>query len=222
MNSAFDGYNKHQREEVPLSHYLGLYRSLDPEEAARRCALPFQKGELLEGQGAFSLRFLGEAYRVPFPEYGTESNGRPVTLGYAENILILRYLCEGTYVEGKGKQLAYNEIPWGDFYYRNFEGRCIKRLAFSFGNDIPGFKRVMEEPAFRAEGLPRGDAGYRFEFLSGLFMSLILWGGDEEFPPSSQILFDDNFVFAFTAEDAAVAAEVTISRIKALRKRLPA
>lgn len=216
MHNAFEGYNKHQREEVPLSHYLGRYRSLDPEEAARRCALPFR-------EGAFSLRFLGEAYRVPFPEYGTESGGAARTLGYAENILILRYLCEGLYTGSRGKQLAYNEIPWGDFYYRNFEGRCIKRLAFSFGNDIPGFKRVMEEPGrFRVEPLARGDAGYRFEFLSGLFMSLIIWGGDEEFPPSSQILFDDNFVSAFTAEDAAVAAEVTISRIKALRKGLPA
>jgi hypothetical protein len=215
MPNPFEGYNKRQREEVPLSHYLGRYRSLDPEEAARRCALPFR-------EGAFSLRFLGETYRAPFPEYGMES-AAALPLGYAENILILRYLCEGAYTESRGKQLSYNEIPWGDFYYRNFEGRCIKRLAFSFGNDIPAFKRVMEEPGrFRAEPLGRGDAGYRFEFLSGLFMSFIIWEGDEEFPPSSQILFDENFVRAFTAEDAAVAAEVTISRIKALRKPSPA
>ncbi|MDR3160851.1 MAG: DUF3786 domain-containing protein [Spirochaetaceae bacterium] len=209
-HKAFEHYNKHQREAVPLSHYLDRYRLIDPEEASRRCALPFQ-------DGAFSLRFLGESCRVAFPEYGTEGGRFP--LGYAENILILRYLCEGTYAESRGKQLSYNEIPWGDFYYRNFEGRCIKRLAFSFGGDIPGFKRIMEEPGrFRAEPLNRGDAAYRFEFLSGLFMSLIIWEGDEEFPPSSQILFDDNFVSAFTAEDAAVAAEVTISRLKALRR----
>jgi hypothetical protein len=53
--------------------------------------------------------------------------------------------------------------------------------------------------------------------MNGLFISLLIWAGDDEFPPSAQILFDDNFVFAFTAEDLAVVGEVTISRLKTLR-----
>mgnify|MGYP000594588565 CR=1 FL=1 len=32
---------------------------------------------------------------------------------------------------------------------------------------------------------------------------MILWEGDEEFPPSSQILFSDNFPVSFQAEDMA-------------------
>jgi hypothetical protein len=68
-----------------------------------------------------------------------------------------------------------------------------------------------------AEPLPQGDAGYRFEFLNGLYLSIILWAGDDEFPPSAQILFDDNFVFAFTAEDLAAVGEVVIDRLKRRR-----
>jgi hypothetical protein len=47
-------------------------------------------------------------------------------------------------------------------------------------------------------------------------MSVLLWAGDEEFPPGAQILFDDNFVFAFTAEDLAALGEVALDRLKLL------
>jgi hypothetical protein len=133
----------------------------------------------------------------------------------AEKILILRYLCEGEYRGPGGKQLSYHDVPWGQVYYRNFEGRCIKPLARTFGVDPEGFTRIMESaPELRGAPLGRGDAGYRFEFMSGLYMGVILWAGDEEFPPSAQILFDDNLIFAFTAEDLAVAGEVMLRRLK--------
>jgi hypothetical protein len=200
-----------------LSHYREIYRSLDPAEVTRRCALPFNPVA-----SAFSLRLMGRDYRAAFPEFAiwecppaTVPKIRPEK-SY-EDILILRYLCEGKYLPGSGRQLSYNEIPGGNVYYQNFEGRCIKRFARTFGNDIEGFKNIMEEnKALRAEPLDRGDAGYRFEFQSGLFMSLILWAGDDEFPPAAQMLFDDNFVFAFTAEDIAVVGELVIERLKEL------
>jgi hypothetical protein len=210
------GGDKNQKEGRPLSYYTEVYQKLDPREIARRCALPFDAG-------AFTLRLMGTEYRGTFPDFELwDPAGRPSAAGY-EKILILRYLCEGKYLAPQGKQLSYHEIPWGPVYYRNFEGRCIKRLARTFGNDLPRFRHIMEtSPGLRAEPLGRGDAGdragyragYRFEFISGLYMGFLLWAGDEEFPPSAQILFDDNFVFAFTAEDLAVAGEAAIERLK--------
>ncbi|MDR1353324.1 MAG: DUF3786 domain-containing protein [Treponema sp.] len=243
-----------QKEEIPFSHYLEIYRGLDPREIAGRCALPFDGN-------AFSLTLMGTEYLAPHPAFALcprAAAARPslaaaaswssatVTGGFASgararaggagtstgssvparpsgldpkqaarDILILRYLCEGRYFCGNGKRLSYNEVPWGPVYYRNFEGRCLKRLACGFGNDIPRFRRIIENaPGLKAEKLPQGDAGYRLEFLSGLFISLILYAGDDEFPPSAQILFDDNLVSAFTAEDLAVAGEVAIDRLK--------
>jgi hypothetical protein len=162
----------------------------------------------------------------PIPSAGTVMAGTATSSGVSAappagdkrttcDILILRYLCEGRYYGETGKRLSYNEVPWGQIYYRNFDGRCLKRLAYGFGNDIPRFRRIIETaPGLKAEKLPQGDAGYRIEFLSGLFISLILYAADEEFPPSAQILFDDNFVFAFTAEDLAAVGEVVIDRLK--------
>jgi hypothetical protein len=206
---------KNQKEEVPFFHYLGIYKTLDPEEIARRCGLPFEAAS-----GSFRLRLMGRDYQAPFPDFALlDPRGEDLT-SLPEKILILHYLCNGRYVEYQGKQRSYQEIPWGSVYYPNFKGRCSLRFAKTFGRDIRGFKRVMEEiEALGSEPLKQGDAGYRFEFLSGLRMSTLLWAGDEEFPPSAQMLFDDNVEFAFTAEDIAVAGEIVISRLKEMAAR---
>ncbi|MCL2879589.1 MAG: DUF3786 domain-containing protein, partial [Treponema sp.] len=100
-------------------------------------------------------------------------------------------------------------------YYRNFEGRCLKRCASAFGRDIPAFRALIKKkPWLKAEPLDNGDAGYRFEFINGLYINLILWEGDDEFPPQAQMLFDDNFVFAFTAEDIAAVGDVMAERLR--------
>ncbi|MDR1325764.1 MAG: DUF3786 domain-containing protein [Treponema sp.] len=195
-----------------LEHFNSIYRTLSSAEIARRCALPF-----LREESAFELRIMGKTYRATFPEFELhDTEGKRVERGY-ENILFLRYLCEGRYTEAAGRRLSYREIPWGEVYYRNFENRCIKRLANAFGNDLENFRRIMG--TFRAEALDKGDAGYRFEFINGLYMDILLWAGDDEFPPSAQILFNENFVPAFTAEDIAVVGEVVIARLKGIDQK---
>jgi hypothetical protein len=208
-----------QQYDVPLAHYQGLYEKLDPLEAAERCGAPFERTG--EGTGFFLLRLMGTEYRAEFPVFelrAAQGPGDPHR-DPAEKILLSRYLCEGRYVPSRGERLSYNDAPSGPLYYRNFEGRCLKRAAFAFGNDPALFRRIVENvPGLRFEALDKGDAGYRFEFLNGLFMSLLIWAGDEEFPPSAQMLFDDNFVLAFAAEDLVVAGEVAIRRFKAIKE----
>ncbi|MCL1836259.1 MAG: DUF3786 domain-containing protein [Treponema sp.] len=202
--------NTSNKTEIPLSYYQTIYQSLDPLEIARKCNLEFNGG-------AFNLRVMGTEYRVSHPEFALlDNDGSEVHEAY-EKILFIRYLCEGKYFPSQGKQLSYNEFPWGALYYSNFKGRCLKRFANTFGRDIPAFVKMIEQnPQLRAAPLKIGDAAYRLEFCSGLYVSLILWQADDEFSPSAQILFDDNFVFAFTAEDLAVVGEVLVNRLKKL------
>ncbi|GHU08223.1 hypothetical protein FACS1894151_03760 [Spirochaetia bacterium] len=211
-----------QQYDVPLAHYQGIYEKADPLEIAERCGLSFEKTG--EEEGFFPIRLMGTGYRAVFPVFELRSVREDVIVSNpAEKILLIRYLCEGKFFErknfeNKGKQLSYNEVPSGPLYYRNFDGRCLKRAARTFGNDLTMFRRAVEEyPGLRFEALDKGDAGhaaYRIEFLSGLFIHLLIWAGDDEFQPSAQILFDDNLVFAFTAEDLAVVGEVLIARLK--------
>ena len=42
----------------------------------------------------------------------------------------------------------------------------------------------------------------------------LLWAGDEEFPPSAQLLYTGNFAQGFAPEDRVVAGDILISHIK--------
>jgi hypothetical protein len=204
---------KMEKGQRSIDYYRAVYRSLDPAEIAARCAIPFD-----EEASVFTLNVVGAPYHVGFPEFEMRDFSGGLSSKPYESILFMRYLCGGKYAETTGKQLSYHDVPWGEVYYRNFEGRCLKRLAYTFGANIAGFKRIMEgEAGLKAASLNKSDAGYRFEFMTGFYLNFLIWAADEEFPPSAQILFDDNFAIAFTAEDLAVVCETAISRLKSLQ-----
>ena len=120
-----------------------------------------------------------------------------------------------------GDRLGYEKdskerMPWGEVYLRQFDGRCIKRLAFSYGNRLKDFKAVMEH--IQAVPVNHGDLAYEIEIYPDYQVQMILWEGDDEFPPSSQILFSDNFPVSFQAEDMAVMGDVIIGALKAFGK----
>ena len=69
-----------------------------------------------------------------------------------------------------------------------------------------------------AKPVKYGDIAYEVAIYPGYQIRMILWEGDEEFPPSSQILFSDNFPVSFAAEDMAVMGDVIIGSLKAFLK----
>ena len=46
-------------------------------------------------------------------------------------------------------------------------------------------------------------------------MRLMVWEGDDEFPPNAQVIYTDNFAQGFAAEDRVVAGDILVSTIKA-------
>ena len=208
-------YEKDNKERIPLEHYLEEYRKLDPEEAALRCGVAYDPKNR-----QFHIRLLGYSYLVDFPEFDVhkEEEGQEgvflLLSQAAAKIIVLRFLISGQMVKSAGKYLTYREVPWGEVYFRQFEGRCLARLKFGVGFKIDAFCAAMEKMG--AEKISMGDAAYEFEFINGLHVRFILWEGDDEFPPSSQILFEDNFPYAYQAEDLAVVGDLSISTLKGL------
>jgi hypothetical protein len=203
-----------QQLGVPLGIYKERYRALDPVEAAMRTGAGFDGG-------AFRLRVLGHPLLAAWPEFALtpEASGRcPAVLYNGEAmILMIRYLIEGRRAPMRGTFLPYRELPWGAVYDRNFQGRCIQRLAAAFGSKPDAFSSACE--SLGGIRFDRGDVSYDLPFLENLIVRLTLWGGDEEFPPQSQWLFSDNTPDAFSAEDVAVIGDLIIGALKGITKR---
>lgn len=210
------GYEKDSKERMPWEHYLDAYGKADPVEIAARLQIPYD-----QDTRCFTLPFLGSVYEISWPEFQVShhEDGQkyyPLEEMIYARILTIRFLLEGSAVKGSGRMKTYREMPWGEVYLRQFDGRCIKRLAFSYGNRLNDFRAVMEH--LHAAPVDHGDAAYEIEIFPGYQIQMILWEGDEEFPPSSQILFSDNFPVSFQAEDMAVMGDVIIGSLKSFAK----
>lgn len=207
------GYEKDSKERMPWEHYLEEYRNADPHEISRRLAIPYN-----EADKCLELSFLGSVYYISWPEFYVthkedEAGYYPLEKLVYARILTIRFLLGGSAVKGTGKMKTYREMPWGEVYLRQFDGRCIKRLAFSYGNRLKDFNAVMDH--IHAVPVKYGDTAYEIEIYPDYKVQMILWEGDDEFPPSSQILFSDNFPVSFQAEDMAVMGDVIIGSLKA-------
>jgi len=199
-------YNKNQQTGVPIEHYKELFASKDPVLLSKKSTIPYD-GE------KFEIEFLGRTVYVYWPSMDVVFADNNAKASAYTTILLSRLIQEGTILPSLGNMKAYTEMPWGNVYAQQFRGRCILRLAFSYGNNLEGFKKACESIG----GIPvktTGDASYDIEFIKGLKVRLILWVGDDEFPPQSQVLFSDNFPSAFSAEDIAVVGDLLINGLK--------
>lgn len=196
------------KEGVPFEHYVELFRNLNPEEACARTGAAF------DGT-AFTLRLVNAEYKITWPDYSitADRDDAFALKALPGQTFLLRWLLEGKAVPARGQFKTFREMPWGELYIQPFTGRCLTRAAFTFGTRVAQFAAAMEK--LGAKKLPHGDAAYELELLPGYAMQLIVWAGDDEFPPNSQILYSDNFADSFAAEDRVVAGDILISIIKA-------
>jgi hypothetical protein len=207
-------YEGGQMTGRPLEYYAAEFAAIEPEQISQRTKIPFDKAS-----ASFAVRVLDLVYRVTWPDGKFSVSADAGSIDPYIRILVLRYLSEGKYVEATGRYIAYNEIPWGNVYGANFQGRVIMRFLRKFGSDTGSLKRLMEDSDYlNAKPVGGADIAYSFDFMHGLPMKILIWEGDDEFPPSTQILYDETVVFGFTAEDIAVVGDILIERLGAMQK----
>lgn len=201
---------ENHKEEVPFAHYCQLFAKLDPEEVSARTGIGYDPE-----RREFAMTLMADRYWIRWPEFvirGEREEALALKSLPAQTFL-MRFLLEGKAAPAGGRFLTFREMPWGELYIQPFTGRCLTRAAFTFGTRLDAFRKAMEQ--LGAEPLHHGDAAYEFALMENFRMQIIVWQGDEEFPPNSQILYSDNFETSFAPEDRVVAGDLAISAIKA-------
>ena len=198
---------ENHKEEVPFAHYEVLFRALNPQEVLSR--LPDTQWDGAE----FTLRLLGREFAIAHPGYAIRALDGGAVPPLPTQTFLLRYLLEGKNIKWNGQWKTFREMPWGEMYIQPYTGRVLTRAAFTFGTRIDAFRHAAEKMGAVKEN--HGDAGYEFELMPGYRMQILVWEGDEEFPPNAQVLYSDNFETGFAPEDRVVAGDILISTIKA-------
>ena len=197
---------ENHKEEVPFAHYEELFRSLHPEDVRQRLSDVSWDGT------EFTVTLLGRTFAIAHPSYAIRALDNGPVPPLPTQTFLLRYLLESRDVAWAGEWKTFREMPWGEMYIKPYTGRVLTRAAFTYGTRLAAFRTAAEK--IGGLPLPNGDAGYQFDLIGGYRMRILVWEGDEGFPPNAQVLYSDNFAGGFAAEDRVVAGDILISTVK--------
>ena len=197
---------ENHKEEVPFAHYEELFKKLDPADAVSRLSSIKWDGK------EFYVNLLGREFAISHPDFSIRALDEGKLPPLPTQTFLLRYLLECKDVMWSGEWKTFREMPWGEMYIKPYTGRVLTRAAFTFGFRIPAFRASAEKMG--ALPVKHGDAGFEFDLFGGYKMRILVWEGDDEFPPNAQILYSDNFADGFAAEDRVVAGDILIGTIK--------
>ena len=196
---------ENHKEEVPFSYYEELFGNLDPQTAVECVGVKWDGKE-------FYVNLMGREYAIAHPQYAIRALDGGKLPPLPTQTFLLRYLLEAKEVTWQGQWKTFREMPWGELYIKPYTGRVLTRAAFTFGTRVQKFREACEKMG--AVPVKHGDAGFQFELVGNYLMQILVWEGDDEFPPNAQVLYSDNFADGFAAEDRVVAGDILISTIK--------
>ena len=197
---------ENHKEEVPFAFYEEKYRLLDPAEVTAR--LPDVQWDGKE----FYVNLLGREFALAHPQYAIRALDNGPLPPLIVQTFFLRYLLESRDIPWGGTWKTFREMPWGELYIKPYTGRVLTRAAFTFGTRLDAFRAAAQK--MDAIALQHADAAYQFRLIGNYHVQLLVWEGDEEFPPNTQILYSDNFEEGFAPEDRVIVGDILIGTVK--------
>ncbi len=164
-------------------------QGVQPAELAARIGafcleLPGERAEL-------RMDVFGEAIIVTLPELAVLDGRTGELAPLNTQALLLYHFCATDGSPVAGRWISFRELPDGGFYHQAFQGYTGHEIAKLFGNDLVAFERAARLLAGRrVDGV--GDAAFAFQALPRVPLVAAYWLGDEDFPPSARILFDES------------------------------
>lgn len=141
------------------------------------------------GRVELHLLFWNDVCILPFPEL-TCRNSSGESLSDFQQALLLYYLVTADGASLTGRWVSFAELPDGRMYDAAFQGYSGDVVAKRFGLNLDAFKSACSN----AGGIfiEIGSASFIFQPLPRVPLMATYWLGDDDFPSSCKILFDES------------------------------
>ena len=130
---------------------------------------------------------------------------------HGEVMTLLDLLCDSRsdrFLTGRWKAMT----AFGLMFHQNLAEGQKDGWADRFEADPEGFRRACL--SLGGTPFPQGDIAYVLEFFDGLPIVVQLWFGDEEFPASLRLLWDENSLMYLKYETMWFAKGLLLTRIR--------
>lgn len=184
----------------------------DPQSISNRCGLNFHENN---ESAEFSFSLLNTQVEISYPELRIYDKRTGGDLPTPHQALICYYITPSSdspevYISAN-EWVSFTDLPDGRFYNQAFQSYTGDKLATSIETNFEKFSKV----ALRLNGslLEMADISYRFLFLPKVPVAVVFWKGDEDFPPSCQILFDSSARFYLPTDACAILGSMLTQMI---------
>ncbi len=186
---------------------------LNPKRIADQAGARFLAGQ--NGQISLELEFLNRTIQIQWPNFEISVKDSDEQVPIQQQVLLLHYLLGAPGSKVENEWVAYQEIPDGRFYLDAFLRRAKQPMLKAFGSEPELLVKLASE-AYGAREFDQGDCSVIVQAFPKVPVALILWKGDDEFPPDGNILFDRSVQEIFSAEDVAWLAGMIIYPLMAM------
>ena len=128
-----------------------------------------------------------------------------------DRILILHYLTTAKGTPNTGKLIGFKQVPGWLFEYASFSREVLIPLLDHFGKK----PELLVKAAANLGGSEAvyGNAAVSIKAFPNVPVVIVLWRGDDEFPPNASILFDSTVADYLSTEDMSVLCERIVERL---------
>jgi hypothetical protein len=181
---------------------------VDIKEQCRKSGADYKRAGSRE---IITVEYLGQPYKVTLPDVEISPVGGGAEIPISDKILILHYLTLASGTPLSNKPIAFQELPEGASYLRTFTKRSVAPLVKYFGGEP---ERLVEVAGrLGGQNVDYGDAAVKIDGFKLVPVTIVLWGGDEEFPPRGNILFDSTISEYLSTYDITVLCDAIVWRL---------
>ncbi|MDO8723869.1 MAG: DUF3786 domain-containing protein [Syntrophales bacterium] len=146
------------------------------------------------------------------------------TLGEYSRFSILRYLINAIDIPLSGQLVRPSDLPGGDIFMRGTHVLPLDKMAEYFADNFNEFLIIGK--SLGGSQLDYGDMSLKIFPFPRVPVVLIIWSGDEEFPPKSSLLLDSSCVSYLSTDiiwsTSMMAVEMILMNTKAYNKPIQA
>lgn len=158
--------------------------------------------ELGQGRGEFHLELLNASILLTYPGFHATFSATDAPLPAFKHALLLYYFLQSDGAPLIGKWISFSDLPEGRIYAPAFQGYTGDLLAKAFLLDLDAFHAACQKVG--GTHVAFGDAAYRFRALPRMDLLIAYHLGDEDFPSTCKILFDESAWHYLPAEACAI------------------
>ena len=165
----------------------------------------------IDSRETIALTYLNQEYFIFLPEVEITYSGSKKEVSLREKIIILHYLNKSKGTQLSGKWIDFRDVPEGNNYYSVFEGRVYKPFLRAFGERPHLFLESAQ--SLKGKRADFADFSVIIPVFPKVSVSLLIYKGDEEFPPAGKALFDFNIKDYLPTEDVVIVCEDLVKKL---------